>query len=91
MEGQILRPIQRTLIVKGKLTYGESQQCWNTVKLKKDFLNEFPILKEKRSQFNYELMLHRNYEELEKKIRKMKREKLPLPILMLLLKGRVIY
>lgn len=38
------------------MTYGESNQAWNTIKLKSEFLNEFKQLKEKRSKFSYEII-----------------------------------
>ena len=55
-------PLQpRTVInVKGKIHYGESNQAWNTIKLKSEFLNEFKQLKEKRSTFSYEMMFGRS-------------------------------
>lgn len=90
MTSQILRPVKETLEISGKLSYKESNQCWNTIRLKKEILNEFPMLKEKRASFSYRMLLHRDYEELEKLIRKMKREKQPLPILVWLLRVDVI-
>ena len=48
--------------------------------------NWFPQLKEKRSAFSYQMFFYRTYDDFEKLIKKMKREKLPLPLLMYLVK-----
>ena len=88
METQILQPTRTALKVKGKLAYREFEQAWNIIRLKKELLNEFPILKEKRSTFSYQMVVYRTYDELDKVVRKMKREKLPLPIFLFLEKEK---
>jgi len=60
---------------KGKITYSESAQAWNIIKLKKELFEEFPELKEKRSAFSYSLKFFRNEEELEKAYQKFKKGK----------------
>ena len=65
---KILTP--RTIInSQGQMTYSESSQAWNLLKLKKELFSEFPALKEKRSKFSYKLVYHRNPKELEKEIK----------------------
>lgn len=86
MEPKILQPKRSTLKVNGKIYYRENDQCWNMIKLKNTLIGEFPDLKEKRASFSYEMLFYRTYEDLEKVVRKMKREKLPLPILLFLQK-----
>ncbi len=86
MEPKILQPARKTLEIKGKIVYREADQCWNMLKLKKELISEFPQLKEKRSGFSYQMLFYRTYEEFEKLIKKMKRERLPLPILLYLVK-----
>jgi len=82
MEKKTLLP--RSLVEQaGKLIYNESQQAWSLIILKKDFLNEFPQLKEKRSSFSYKLVFHRAGEELEKTVKKLRKEE-NIPILMFL-------
>ena len=86
MEPKILQPIRKTLEIKGKIVYREADQSWNMLKLRKELIAEFPQLKEKRSKFSYQMLLHRSYEDLEKLIKKMKRKKLPFPMLLYFVK-----
>lgn len=82
MESQILRPARESLDIKGRIAYTEGHQAWNLIRLKKEIINEFPQLKEKRSSFSYKLLFYHNYSQLEKAIRKMKRNNDALPILL---------
>ena len=82
---------KRTLIprkiinIDGKIAYGEGFQSWNLIRLKKEIINEFPQLKEKRSSFSYKLIFHRTFEELLKEIKKLKNENV-MPMLLWLCK-----
>ncbi len=80
-------PIQprRIINVKGRVHYSESNQAWNIIKLKSEFLNEFQQLKEKRSKFSYEMVFGRTEEEL-KKIMELLKDRTLTPILMFLYK-----
>jgi len=80
-------PQPRKIInVKGKVHYSESNQAWNTIKLKTEFLNEFKQLKEKRSSFSYEMMFGRTEEEMVEAIKRIIKDKTLMPILMFLYK-----
>ena len=70
MEAQILRPQRNVIEIKGKLIYTESIGAWNSIRFKKELINEFPQLKEKRSAFSYKMTFYQEYKELEKAIRK---------------------
>ena len=78
------RPLtpRKVVEVKGKIHYSESNQAWNIIKLKQEFLNEFNQLKEKRSKFSYEFLFSRNYAELIKSLKE--KNKGGIPILMFL-------
>lgn len=76
---------RNTIISEGKVAYSEGFQAWNTIRLKKELFNEFPELKEKRSQFFYELIYSRTFEDLEKVLKEMKKIG-SLPVLMFLSK-----
>lgn len=89
MEGQILRPAQKPLDIRGKIFYRESIRAWNTIRFGKTLVNEFPALKERRAKFSYNLLFYKTYDELEKAIRKMRRNKDALPILMFLQKDKI--
>ena len=74
--------IPKTIIdIEGKLAYAEGFQSWNMLRLKKEIVEEFPALKEKRSSFSYRLMFCRSYKDLTKMIKKLKNE----PVMPLLL------
>ena len=56
--------------------------------MKRELLNEFADLKEKRSKFWYQMMFYRTYAELEAYVKKIKKEGSALPILLFLEKER---
>ncbi len=81
-----LSPMQQTLKVDGKLFYNEPSQAWSIIRLKKEMLQEFPQLKEKRDNFIYQMYLPRKYEDLKKMLNEMEKQKQTIPILMFLCK-----
>ena len=75
--------IPRKIInVQGKLHYNESNQAWNKLKFKKELLDEFPQLKQKRSKFSYEMKYFRDALEFEKLFKELKKKPEALPVLM---------
>jgi len=85
MERKNLAP--RSIIeINGKVVYSESMQAWSQIALKKDFLNEFPLLKEKRSKFSYEIKFFRTKEDMEKTIKKLNKDE-TMPMLMFIYKN----
>jgi len=73
--------------VDGKILYSEGNQAWNTIKLKKEVLNEFYQLKDKRLKlFSYKMVYYRIFEELEKAIKELKKNNQALPVLVWLYK-----
>jgi len=66
----------------GKLSYNESTRSWGTLRFKSELIREFRQLKEKNSKFLYKILLHRTYEEFEKKIKEMIKNKEPIPLLL---------
>jgi len=85
MKRQPLTP-RKIITVKGKIHYNESNQAWNTIKLKSEFLNEFQQLKEKRSKFSYEMIFGRTEEEMVNTMKKVVKDKTLMPVLMFLYK-----
>jgi hypothetical protein len=83
MENQTPLVPRKIISVKGKVHYSESNQAWNIIKLKQEFLNEFNQLKEKRSKFSYEFIFSRDSEEVIKSLKDIK-EKNIVPVLMVL-------
>ena len=88
MELQILKPVNKTINIQGVVWYTSSDCAWNVIRLKKDIIDEFPQLKERNSKFFYKMIHHDNYAQLEKSIRRMKKDKEPLPILLSLYKEK---
>ena len=84
MEKRSLIP-RRVIDVQGRLSYSEGYQACNRIRFKKELLEEFYQLKEKRSKFSYRMLYCRTFEELEKTIKEFK-EKRIMPVLMCLYK-----
>ena len=87
MEWKILQPSKKVINLTGKMFYREAIRAWNTMRIKKEIIEEFPALKERRSSFSYQMLFYRDYIDLEKAIRKMKKDKLPTPLLLFFRKG----
>lgn len=83
-------PLQprKMISINGKVHYSESNQAWNTIKLKTEFLNEFQQLKEKRSKFSYEMIFGRNEAEMVEAIKTIIKDKTLMPVLMFLYKDK---
>lgn len=86
MEPKILKPNKEKIDIRGKMLYREFDQAWSTIRLKRELINEFSTLKEKRSVFSYNVQYYWSYQDFEKALRKMRREKKPLPMLLYLVK-----
>jgi len=84
------RPLKprKIINVKGRVHYSESNQSWNTIVLKKEFLNEFHQLKEKRSKFSYEMIFGRTEEEMIEAIKQIIKDKNLMPVLMFLYRDK---
>lgn len=80
MEAQILRPSRKEINAKGKMYYQAEDHAWNLLRIRKEILNEFKQLKERMSRFTYNMLFYSEWNELEKAMRKFKREGLPPPI-----------
>ena len=76
----VLKPKHETLLIKGKLSYGEGNRTWNIIRFKKDLLLEFPQLKERREKFGYKMIMHRSFKELKKAIREIENKEEAIPI-----------
>ena len=85
MEQKPLTP-RKIINVKGKIHYNESRQAWSNIKLKRELINEFPQLKEKRGNFSYELMFCRTSEDLDRALKELSKNGEVMPMLMLLYK-----
>ena len=85
VELRFLKP-RETLNIAGKLIYKESLGSWNILHLRKEILDIFPQLKERRGKFGYAMYYNRSAEELKKLLEELEKDDLT-PILLLL--GRI--
>jgi hypothetical protein len=77
--------------IKGRMIYCERDHSWNLIRLKKEVLNEFYQLKEMRSKFSYHMVYYRSYEELEKALKELKKNRdIALPFLVFLYKEKEV-
>lgn len=89
MERQILHAVHTGLGgFKGKVLYSQGDRAWSLVRLKKDILDKFPQLREKRIKFSYEMVIHKTYNDLEKAIKDLKKNEEAIPILLFLYKEK---
>jgi len=77
---------RKIISISGKVHYSESNQAWNMIKFKTEFLNEFQQLKEKRGKFSYEMILGRTENEMIAAIKKIVKNRTLMPVLMFLYK-----
>lgn len=83
-----LSPKKETLKIKGNLFYNESAQSWSVIRFKKEILQEFPQLKDKRGSFGYFMVMNRTYNDIKKEISEIEKRGEVLPILLFLCKRK---
>ena len=71
---KVLKPTEAPMEMEGKMSYAESQRAWGTIRLKSEIFNEFKQLRRRREKFGYKLMFCRKFEQLEKEIKKIKKD-----------------
>ena len=80
-------PRKEVLKLNGSVCYNDAWRAWNTIRLKKDIIKEFPQLREKDKAVNYHMIYFRTHKELMKFGRSLK-DKEVLPILLFFWKER---
>jgi len=83
-ELEIPLTIHDTLELKGSLFYSEGDQAWNIIRLKKEFLQEFPSLKEKSGKFSYKMIIPKTPSSIKKHLEKMSKDNNIQPIILFL-------
>ncbi len=81
-EQKFIAPKRNPIKENGKISYWEGQKAWSIIRIKQDILKEFPQLKERRTPFGYQLRFYREFEELEKALKEVKKTQGVPPILM---------
>lgn len=79
---KFLKPKKEPLEIDGNISYAESNRAWSVIRFKESLVREFPQLKKRRDKFGYKLLMHRNYADLLKEVRKIKSEKEVIPLLL---------
>ena len=75
-----------TISIIGYVSYKESMQSWSIINLRKEIINLFPQLEDKRGKFVYSMYYNRSPKELKKIVEQFEKKDVT-PILLLL--GRV--
>lgn len=68
-----ISPKRDPIKTNGKVSYWEGQQAWSIIRLKQEILQEFPQLKEKSCPVGYQLRFYREFDELEKALKEIKK------------------
>ncbi len=84
INAQLLKPVNEAIDLKAKISYNQGDRAWNIIRIRKDIIKEFPSLKDKRDKFSYRMILHKSYEDLEKAIKKLKKDRDTMPIMLFL-------
>lgn len=85
---KFIAPRREPIKTNGKVSYWEGQQAWSIIRIKQEILKEFPQLKEKSSPVGYQLRFYRDFDQLEKALRKVKKESGVPPLLVWFFKDK---
>ncbi|MBS3162419.1 hypothetical protein J4467_00695 [Candidatus Woesearchaeota archaeon] len=75
-------------IILGKVSYHNASQAWTIIRFKKEFLLQFPDLRNKKGDFHYELIPFLYWDELMDYLQR-ERAKGKVPPNLLWLKGNI--
>ena len=79
-----LMPKNEVSEIVGKVSYHDSDQAWNTIRLKKELLDKFPQLKEKQGKFCYKIKMCSSHKHLKKEINSLEKGSQGIPLLLFL-------
>lgn len=82
----LLQPWDEKIECEGKVTYHETRGAWNTIRLKKIFLEQFPVLKDKQAKIKFKIEYYRLPEKLMEALKQKQDQKEPMPMLLYLYK-----
>jgi|SRR3989344_3155802 len=82
---ELMAPTQEPIVAKRKISYIEQDQAFTSIRLAKDYLNEFSFLKEKMSNYDFICLmkLHKKFEVLKKDIEELEKQGI-MPLLCLI-------
>lgn len=70
---KFISPSSNPIKINGKVSYWDAQRAWSIIRIKQEILNEFPQLKDKSCPVGYQLRFYREFEELEKALKEIKK------------------
>ena len=80
----MLQPWNEKLECEGKVTYHEAVGAWNTIRIKRLFLDQFPILRDKQATIKFKLEYYGTSEKLAEAIKQIQEQKKGMPMLLYL-------
>jgi len=83
-------PWEGKFFVEGKVSYSEGYRAWNTIRLKKEFINQFPKLKQTNNSIKYKVICFKDHNEFYKTTKEIISNRNPLPILLYLYEDSTI-
>ena len=78
----LIKPDKQMLEICGSLSYHDGARAWNTLRLKKNILNEFSALKDRNSKVSYKMVYGNSFGELVGIMKNIKDNSGVLPILL---------
>jgi hypothetical protein len=84
MSKMILSPWSGNLVSEGNVTYSETAHAWNTLRLHKQIVKEFPPLKDRMAKISFKIEFVRTLDNLKKKVDEIEKEKQGIPLLLYL-------
>lgn len=82
MARMVLQPWTQNIVCEGRVSYNESVQAWNTIRFKKEFLKEFPQLKDKKAKISFKIEHLRTIDNLKQKVKEIEKNKEAVPMLL---------
>ena len=75
-----------TLEAVGQVIYHESTRSWNTLRLSKRIVWEFPLLRDRGARVGYKAVMTRTAQHMEELLKDIKSGKVPPPLLLFFFK-----
>ncbi len=82
MQRKYLTPAREVVEVDGSVFYQQKPGAWNTLRLKRQIYEEYPLLKQKAKRISYRMALCRTQKQMDDIMAKVRREEIPMPLLL---------
>jgi len=81
-ESRFAWPAMDAVEAVGNVMYNEGMRTWNTLRLTRQIVQEFPLLRSKGSRVGYKAVLPRGLKKIEEMFSAVKNGKLPPPLML---------